>query len=515
MLKSCNRQGSLAKPDVEGDSGSRNILNIAKETNTPAGAEDRAYLVGVMTRVSGPVLEALSENKLKETFPIRDWDKHRQDCTYTEAFARTLAGVAPWVELGPDSTKEGKLREKFGLMARRSLINATDPKSPDFLSFGQSSTVDRQALVEAAYMAQALLRAPRVLWEPLTESQMQNVIASLKTSRSLKPNENNWLLFASMVEAAIWHFTGDLQKSRLKYGLDKFRQWYRGDGTHGDGPQFHWDYYNGYVIHPMLMDILKVCREKSDRLSLMYDKELLRAQRYAAIQERLISPEATFPVIGRSSAYRFAAFQALSQIILLEQLPEAIKPGAARSGITAVVRRMIEAPGTFDKDGWLEIGSVGHQPSIRDSYNATGSLYICLTGLIHLGLPANNPFWLAPSADWTQKKIWSGQDIPADHALEDEDWMIAKRLKDCFKRILINILEGLENWKLAGQIQEHGNRGRKIFAGSEAISALNPVARSGAGPGNANGMPGTSARVPLEQLPGLRRAGENEIVLQQ
>ena len=213
------------------------ILNIAKETSAPAGAEDRAYLVGVMTRVSGPVLQALSENKLKETFPVRDWDKHRQHCTCIEAFARTLAGVAPWVELGPDLTTEGKLREKFGLMARRSLINATDPKSPDYLSFGHSSTVHRQALVEAAYVAQALLRAPKVLWEPLTESQMQNVIASLKTSRSLKPFKNNWLLFASMVEAAIWHYTGDLQKGRLKYGLDKFRQWYLGDGVHGDGPQ--------------------------------------------------------------------------------------------------------------------------------------------------------------------------------------------------------------------------------------------------------------------------------------
>jgi hypothetical protein len=79
---------------------------------------------------------------------------------------------------------------------------------------------------------------------------------------------------------------------------------------------------------------------------------------------------------------------------------------------------MIEAPGTFDKEGWLDIGAVGYQPGIRNSYNSTGSLYFCLLGLIHLGLPANDPFWQAPDADWTQKKIWSGQDIPPDHALE-------------------------------------------------------------------------------------------------
>jgi hypothetical protein len=85
--------------------------------------------------------------------------------------------------------------------------------------------------------------------------------------------------------------------------------------------------------------------------------------------------------------------------------------------------------------GWKSVRS-----AIRDSYNATGSLYICLTGLIHLGLPANHPFWLAPAADWTQKKIWSGQEIPGDHALED-NWTIAKRYKDLIKRILRNILK--------------------------------------------------------------------------
>jgi hypothetical protein len=272
--------------------------------------------------------------------------------------------------------------------------------------------------VEAAFIAQALLRAPKVLWEPLNVAQKANVIAALKASRSLKPPESNWLLFASIVEAALWHFTGDVQPDRLNHGIDQFQQWYRGDGLYGDGPEFHWDYYNSYVIHPMLLDILAVCREKNDPHGALYDQELRRAQRYATILERLISPEGTFPVMGRSSAYRFAAFQALSQIILLKQLPAGINPGAARAGITSVVRRMIEAPGTFDKDGWLEIGAVGYQPTIRNTYNSTGSLYFCLVGLVHLGLPPDDPFWTAPAAEWTQKRIWSGEDVPGDHALE-------------------------------------------------------------------------------------------------
>jgi hypothetical protein len=391
--------------------------SIAAQSTT--GAEDRAYLVGVLTKVAEPVLAALSENKLAEKFPVRDWDRQRLDCTRTEAFARTLDGIAPWIELGADGTEEGRMRGKFGRMAQLALINATDPKSPDFMSFGASKTVGNQPLVEAAFMAQALLRAPGVLWQPLTAAQKGNVIAALKASRSLKPPENNWVLFASIVEAALWHFTGDVQPDRLDHGLDQVQKWYLGDGVYGDGPQFHWDYYDSYVIHPMLLDILAVCREKKDPHGSLYDSEMRRAQRYATILERMISPEGTFPVMGRSSAYRFAVFQGLSEVILLKKLPPEIDPGAARAGITAVVRRMIEAPGTFDKNGWLDIGVVGHQPGIRNSYNSTGSLYFCLVGLIHLGLPADDPFWSAPAADWTQKKIWSGQDVPGDHALEE------------------------------------------------------------------------------------------------
>jgi hypothetical protein len=144
---------------------------------------------------------------------------------------------------------------------------------------------------------------------------------------------------------------------------------------------------------------------------------LERAQRYVQIQEELISPEATFPILGRSSTYRFGALQTLSEIALLHKLPATVSPGQARSALTAVIRRMIEAPNTFDRNGWLQIGSVGHQPSRGEPYISTGSLYLCAAGLLHLGLPADDPFWTAPTAPWTQKRIWSGEDIPSDHAI--------------------------------------------------------------------------------------------------
>ena len=76
---------------------------------------------------------------------------------------------------------------------------------------------------------------------------------------------------------------------------------------------------------------------------------------------------------------------------------------------------MVEAPGTFDAKGWLEVGAVGHQVSMHDPYNNTGSLYIALDGLLALGLPQDDLFWTAPPSDWTQKRIWAGEDVINDH----------------------------------------------------------------------------------------------------
>lgn len=383
-----------------------------------AGADDRAYLVGVLTRTAGPVLEALAANRLNSALPLRDWEKNRRDTAHLEAFARTLAGVAPWIELGAADTPEGALRARFGLLARQSLVNATDPAAPDFMNYGLAKQAGPQALVEAAYIAHALLLAPKVLWEPLTAKQKADVIAALKATRELKPYENNWLLFASIVEAALWTYANDVRIERLEYGVEKFQEWYRGDGTYGDGAEFHWDYYNSYVMHPMLLQVLTVCRAKNHPLASLYDKHLKRAQRYAVVLERMISPEGTFPIVGRSSAYRFGALQGLTHIILLEKLPSSVNPGGARAAITTVVRRMMEAPGTFDAQGWLQVGAVGYQPSLRDHYNNTGALYICLVGLSHLGLPESSDFWQAPAARWTQQRLWAGEDMPGDGALK-------------------------------------------------------------------------------------------------
>jgi hypothetical protein len=255
------------------------------------------------------------------------------------------------------------------------------------------------------------------LWGNLNETTRARLTACLRSSRVITPARNNWLLFSAMVETALWKFTGEYEPAPIETGVNAHLEWYVGDGTYGDGPSYHWDYYNSFVIQPMLLDIARLCAEKKHPLGSHHPLLLERARRYAAVQERLISPEATFPVIGRSSCYRFGAFQLLSQIALEHQLPDGLAPGAVRAALTAVMLRMIDAPGTFDAEGWLRLGVAGHQPAQAEPYISTGSLYLCAVGLLHLGLPPHDPFWTEPAQPWTQQRIWAGENLPADHAI--------------------------------------------------------------------------------------------------
>jgi hypothetical protein len=244
------------------------------------------------------------------------------------------------------------------------------------------------------------------------------VINGLKATKSRKPYFCNWLLFGAMIEALFYKVGEEWDPMRIDYALREHEQWYLGDGMYGDGPTFHWDYYNSYVIQPMLLDILETVALEDPYWREMQPKVIKRAVRYGEIQERLISPEGTFPPIGRSLAYRFGAFQLLAQLALRHDLPKGISPAQVRCALSAVIKRMIEMPGTFDENGWLKIGFCGNQINIAENYISTGSLYLCTTVFLPLGLSPKDPFWKDAPEDWTSKKIWSGKDMPRDHALD-------------------------------------------------------------------------------------------------
>jgi len=388
-----------------------------RETKSMVAGEDRRYWVAVIDKISRPVLEHLARRELKLKMPAETKPGTKRTAfLHLEAFGRLLCGIAPWLALENLAGEELNLQQEFIKLAQISLDVATDPLSPDFMNF----TLGGQPLVDTAFLAQGILRAPKVLWEPLAPRVKKQIVAAFKSSRKIPtPTGNNWVMFAATVEAALLEFNEPTLAERLEHCVRQMLSWYCGDGAYGDGDFFHFDYYNSFVIQPMLLDVLAVLQKRDSVFGPARKMVLARAKRYAEIQERLIAPDGTFPSIGRSTTYRFGAFQTLATIALQHELPEHVQPAQVRSALTAVIRKMIEAPGTFDTNGWLQIGFCGHQPALGESYISTGSLYLCVVGLLPLGLPPADEFWSAPAAKWTSQKLWAGENLPPDHAISE------------------------------------------------------------------------------------------------
>ena len=377
---------------------------------------DRDYSLRLLARLAEPVLTNLARGTLKRNMPVECVAgalADRRKYTHLEAFARLLAGIAPWLELAIEAGAERDSQQRFADLAREAIRSATDPESPDFLNYAEGA----QPLVDCGFLSQALLRAPNELWRKLDPAIRRKLAAALASSRAIAPGYNNWLLFSAMVETALAMMGERWDAMRIDYAIRKHDEWYAGDGMYGDGPQFHWDYYNSFVIQPMLLDVLRNIKVHSNRWEALEANVLARARRYAAIQERLIGPDGSFPAIGRSITYRCGAFHLLAQAALLGQLPPQVSPAQVRCALTAVMRRVMEAPGTFNDEGWLQIGFCGHQPHLGETYISTGSLYLCSVALLPLGLKPSDPYWAAPAEDWTSRRIWTGKDMPADHAI--------------------------------------------------------------------------------------------------
>ena len=368
-------------------------------------------------QLARPILSALASRQLRAEMPVEvnpdapPAPESRALFAHLEAAGRLLTGIAPWLEADHDDPH----RQDLASLVTPAIDAGTDPDSPDFFNFTRA----HQPLVDAAFLAQAMLRAPKLLWHDLTPGIRQNLAAALKSTRIIKPFLSNWLFFSATIETALACVCEtDYDPMRIDYALQQHQQWYRGDGAYGDGPKFRFDYYNSFVIQPMMLDVLDHIGKIRSDWQRMQDNVLRRAQRYAQLLERLIAPDGSYPVIGRSITYRCGAFQLLAQLAWQHRLPEPLSPGQTRCALTAVIERTLAAPGTFDKNGWLQIGLAGHQPGLAERYICTGSLYLCSAAFLPLALPKTDPFWADPDKPITSAQIWSGQNAPADHAID-------------------------------------------------------------------------------------------------
>lgn len=381
---------------------------------------DREKWVDVCYSIAAPVLENMSRGELQKNMDLElspNWDGRDPKVSYMECFGRLMAGISPWLALPDDGTEEGAKRRQLLEWALASYRNAVDPDSPDCLQWGGSHP---QPLVDAAYLAESFLRAPEATWQQLDSVTQQRYIECFKGMRKHNPAYNNWLLFRGIIESFILMAEPESADNFIFTTVGrKIEEWYLGDGMYSDGPELALDNYNAYVIHPMYIEMLETVEQHPAPgtrwvSNIKSSLAVKRMQRYNQFIERLISPEGTYPAFGRSVVYRLGAFQTLAMSAWKYGFPKGLTNGSVRSALTAVMENMFRVSGNFTPGGYLALGFVGHQPELSNSYTNNGSLYITSCMFMPLGLPADHPFWTDPAEPWTQKRAWSGGQIPID-----------------------------------------------------------------------------------------------------
>ena len=348
-----------------------------KKKNQPLN--DRTQWVDLCYKIAQPVLENMSKGELQKNMQLElspTWDGRDKRVAYMEAFGRLMAGISPWLELPDDDTAEGKQRKQIREWALKAYQNAVDPQSPDYLLWKGH----QQLLVDAAYLAESFIRAPKATWGQLDDTTKERYIECFKKVRVIRPAYNNWLLYRDMVEAFLLSVGEEPDGYALTTGLNKINEWYLSDGWYSDGAEFSLDYYISFVIHPMYVEILETCSKNRFPTPISYKLAISRMQRFNTFIERLISPEGTFPAFGRS----------------------------------VVMRNMFSVDGNFDDKGFLALGFAGHQPDLANYYTNNGSLYMTSLVFLPLGLPADHPIWSDPAEEWTSQKAWAGKAFPID-----------------------------------------------------------------------------------------------------
>ncbi len=391
----------------------------------------RKKWVQAMHKIAYPVISNAANGTLHDTLPLNPKEKER-GVGYLEAIGRTVNGLAPWLELDEKEitdSEERELQREYRDLVRKAMANAADPDSTDYCVWNKSDTylLQDQPIVDAAFYASAILKAPRELWQMQPQKAKDDILKAFSRVLLMRPSRCNWLMFTATIEACRYMLTGIGDSMRIDYALSMHYDWYKGDGMYGDGDKFVMNYYNSYVIQPMLEEVSRVAAEiVADEKFRQRSMEAL--QRYCEILEHMIAPDGSFPFLGRSITYRMGAFHALSHAALIDALPQSLPANQVRCALTKVIDKTMSAPGMFDENGFLTKGLYGKQEQLAERYINCGSVYLTTFIFLPLGLPPEHLFWSGEDVKTTWEKVWSGEDIVRDISLES-------RLKESGKLI--------------------------------------------------------------------------------
>ena len=171
------------------------------------------------------------------------------------------------------------MRKEYLDIVVKAFDNFNDPKAKDYIKLDGGG----QKLVEAAFISLSLLQSP-IIWDSLSNTTKANLEANLRVAlHDSGKYKNNWVLFPATVEAALHKYTTYNTTKWIEEGINLINSWYKGDGMYGDGTNFHNDYYNSLVMHPLLTACVEYLKSINHTLGKKYNCFMKRSARYAEV----------------------------------------------------------------------------------------------------------------------------------------------------------------------------------------------------------------------------------------
>lgn len=300
-----------------------------------------------------------------------------------EGFARIMPLFAAWHASGRsdevmlDDGAVLRLSDEF----KRGLLSGTDPDSPEY--WGAMPGKSNQRIVEAADVALALWLFRDAVWNELSESQRNQVVAWLAQLDGRPGLDNNWHLFFVLVDRVLASFghPGRIGDTRSRFR--RIKDFHLGEGWFKDGPRGRVDYYNAWAFHYALYWI--------DRIDPQWDPGFIsECQRSFIATYRYVMAPHGLPILGRSICYRMAAAAPL--VLGQERHGDIVSPGEARRALDCHWKH-------FSKHGAIRHGvpTQGYwkaDPRVLDPYSGPASSLWSLRSLVAaFQYPEASPFW--------------------------------------------------------------------------------------------------------------------------
>lgn len=230
-------------PSTLRDSNNYSLLSLKRTMPQLPGFSDNRFqtredVIEATLALLKPLLQYSSPGNARVRIPVATAAHFDETAAQLEGFARPLWAVGALLA-GLDSIKDHELAIRVTEIVEpwlKGFISGTDPSHPEY--WGRVSNMD-QRMVEAEIVAFALLAAPKMLYDPLSDEAKGNVKAWLSTMNGMDMPHNNWRWFRIFANLALTKVCGvplHEVKDEMDADLELLDSFYREDGWSADGP---------------------------------------------------------------------------------------------------------------------------------------------------------------------------------------------------------------------------------------------------------------------------------------